>query len=239
MERLESFVVDNTFKQKIIDDFKEQVEGVNDALERLKAEGIPCDLSMLRKIMVSDESFKEWLSKAEASYVGKLGFIPSEERKRIKTSFFGVFERTSDDRNTVASFLSESKYPVVQDKDGSLQYDWEEVEKAATEQATRHFTDEDREYFDMLCKVVESLENLEKWETEHTYTHFKDWRNPFEDIQMQPAIAGAPVVINHGGHIKILTGPNFKNWFKRHLGFGLGKINPEALKMIREMADED
>lgn len=237
MERLESFVVDNTLKQRIIDDFKKQVEGVNDALERLKDEDIPCDLPTLKKIMVSDESFKEWLGKAEESYVGKLGFIPAEERKRIKSSFSSVFKRTANDRNTVASFLSEPKYPIVQDKDGSLQYDWQEVEKGAEQRATRFFSDEDIEYFEMLCKVIESLKDLEAWETKHTYTHFENWRNPYEGIRMPSAIPGAPVVINHGGHIKILTDPNFKDWFKNQLGRTLGKMHPEALKMIEEMTD--
>ena len=95
-----------------------------------------------------------------------------EERKRIGVSFANVFKRTANDRNTVASFLSDPKYPIVQGKDGSLQYDWQEVEKGAEQRATRHFTDEDVEYFGMLRKVVESLEDLEAWETEHAYSHF-------------------------------------------------------------------
>ena len=33
--------------------------------------------------------------------------------------------------------------------------------------------------------------------------------------------------------------PDFKNWFQRQIGKTLGKMNPEALRMIREMADED
>lgn len=238
MEKLESYVIDNALKEKIAADFKEQVESVNDALERLKAEDIPCDLPTLKKIMSSDESFKKWLVKAEDEFIGKLGFLPMEERKRIGVSFANVFKRTANDRNTVASFLSDPKYPIVQGKDGSLQYDWQEVEKGAEQRATRHFTDEDVEYFGMLRKVVESLEDLEAWETEHAYSHFKDWIDPFAGLR-NPSIHGAPVMINHGGHIDILMNPDFKNWFQRQIGKTLGKMNPEALRMIREMADED
>ena len=145
MEKLESYVIDNAQKEKIVADLKEQVESVNDALERFKAEDIPCDLPTLKKIMSSDESFKKWLVKAEDEFIGKLGFLPMEERKRIGLSFANVFKRTANDRNTVASFLSDPKYPIVQGKDGSLQYDWQEVEKGAEQRATRHFTDEDVE----------------------------------------------------------------------------------------------
>ena len=90
----------------------------------------------------------------------------------------------------------------------------------------------------MLRKVVESLEDLEAWETEHAYSHFKDWIDPFAGLR-NPSIHGAPVMINHGGHIDILMNPDFKNWFQRQIGKTLGKMNPEALRMIREMADED
>ena len=179
MEKLESYVIDNALKEKIVADFKEQVESVNDALERLKAEDIPCDLPTLKKIMSSDESFKKWLVKAEDEFIGKLGFLPMEERKRIGVSFANVFKRTANDRNTVASFLSDPKYPIVQGKDGSLQYDWQEVEKGAEQRATRHFTDEDVEYFGMLRKVVESLEDLEAWETEHAFLYQYLARAPY------------------------------------------------------------
>jgi len=36
-----------------------------------------------------------------------------------------------------------------------------------------------------------------------------------------------------------LIKPDFKNWFQRQIGMTLGKMNSEALRMIREMADED
>lgn len=186
--------------------------------------------------MVSDESFKEWLGKAEDSYVGKLGFVPMEERKRIKGSFSSVFKRTADDRNTVASFLSEPKYPIVQDKDGSLRYDWEEAEKGATERATKRFSDEDVEYYGMLSKVVEALRELYKWEEDHTYCHFKDWSEPFTGAQ-RPTAPGVPICIDHGNHLQILMRPDFKEWFKYNLGFRLGKMNPEALEQLKALDD--
>lgn len=237
MGKLESFIVDNALKQRIIEDYREQVLGVNDALERLRAEDIPCDLPTLRKIMASDEAFEKWLGRAEEEFIGKLGFLPMEERRRIKASFSSVFKRTADDRNTVGSFLSAPKYPIAQDKDGSLRYDWIAVERGAEQQATRYFSDEDVEYFEMFCKVIESLKDLEAWETKHTYTHFKNWRSPYEGIQMPSATPGTPVVINHGDSIKILMSPDFKDWFKNQIGRTLGKTSLEVLTMIQEMTD--
>ena len=94
MEKLESYVIDNALKEKIVADFKEQVESVNDALERLKAEDIPCDLPTLKKIMSSDESFKKWLVKAEDEFIGKLQHFG-------KTSTMIVFSTIVENRGVV------------------------------------------------------------------------------------------------------------------------------------------
>lgn len=236
MERLEQFDVDQSIKAGIIEGLRVQVQGVNDALERLKSEDIPTDLPTLKKIMISDEAFNEWVGKAMDSYVGKLGFIPKEERNRIKEQFFEVAEKTKNERNTIAVFLSDAKYPIVQGKDGSLQYDWEEVEKAATEMATKRFTDEDVEYYSMLSKVIESLRELYKWEENHTYCHFEDWSEPFTGLQ-QPTVPGAPICINHGNHLQILMRPDFKEWFKSNMGFRLGKMSAEALELLKDLYD--
>lgn len=238
MEKLEQFDVNQVIKAGIIEQLKAQVKGVNDALEVLKAEDIPTDLPTLKKIMVSDEAFNEWVGKAMDSYVGKLGFIPKPERKRIKDQFFGVAKKTENERNTIAVFLSDAKYNIVQDKDGSLQYDWDEADKDATEKATKRFSDEDIEYFSMLQKVVEAVKELDKWEDEHTYTHFKDWNEPFAGFQ-KPTVPGAPICIDHGHHLQILMKPDFKGWFKFNMGFTLGKMNPEAMEILKELDNWD
>lgn len=236
MEKLEQFDVNQTIKEGILEDLRTQVQGVNEALEVLKAEDIPTDLPTLKKIMVSDEAFNEWVGKAMDSYVGKLGFIPKPERKRIKEQFFEVVKKTKNERNTIAVFLSDAKYTIVQDKDGSLRYDWEEAEKGATERATKRFSNEDVEYYGMLSKVVEALRELYKWEEDHTYCHFKDWGEPFTGAQ-RPTAPGFPICIDHGNHLQILMRPDFKEWFKYNLGFRLGKMNPKALELLKALDD--
>ena len=56
---------------------------------------------------------------------------------------------------------------------------WAVVEKDAEAQATKYFSDEDREYFSILLQLKEAINQLEQWEKEHTYTHFFGWHNPF------------------------------------------------------------
>lgn len=140
MEQLEKNIVREDIKRAVIEKYENQVEGVNGALQKLKAEGIPTDLPTLKKIAISEDAFKSWLDKAISSYIGKLGFIPIRERKRIKESFYSVKEKVSNPLSTVGVFLVEEKYPIVQHQDGSLDYDWAVVEKDAEAQATKYFS---------------------------------------------------------------------------------------------------
>lgn len=87
MEQLEKNIVREDIKREVIEKYENQVEGVNDALLKLKAEGIPTDLPTLKKIAISEEAFKSWLDKAISSYIGKLGFIPIRERNGSKNLF--------------------------------------------------------------------------------------------------------------------------------------------------------
>lgn len=87
----------------------------------------------------------------------------------------------------------------------------------------------------ILLQLKEAINQLEQWEKEHTYTHFFRWHNPF--FIPQKGDGGIPFDLTRS--IDILIKPDFKNWFQRQIGMTLGKMNPEALRMIREMADED
>ena len=218
MEQLEDFIVQEHLKEGVLDNIEKQEEGVNRAIKALQAEGLPTDIDTLRKIIISDDAFDKWVSKAEASYIGKLGFVPKEELKRIKATFRAMADRTAGDRNTIATFLNGNKYPIVQDEDGTLHYDRAEVDKALTEQFTKHFTDEDKEYFQVLQQAKAGLVKLFSWEQEHQYV---------------PLTYSA---INVG---RFLREGFTKDWFCNYLGVKIGKMNPKAIEMLEEQSEED
>ena len=160
MEQLENFIVQEWLKKQELQQLEQQEEGVNKSLKVLEAEGLPTSINTLSKIVVSDEAFADWIDKAEASYIGKLGFIPKEEKKRIRETFRAMADRTRDARNTVGHFLREKKFPIIQDGDSTLHYDREEVDKVLTAKFTKHFTDEDKEYFQIILGAKEALQRI-------------------------------------------------------------------------------
>ena len=86
MEQLEDFIVQEHLKEGVLNNISRQEDVVNRAIKALQSEGLPTDIDTLRKIIISDDAFSKWVSKAEASYIGKLGFVPKEELKRIKAT---------------------------------------------------------------------------------------------------------------------------------------------------------
>lgn len=218
METLDDFIVQEALKEGIIKELEVQEEGVNRNLASLRAEDLPTDIGTLRKIVTSEDAFAKWIDKAEASYIGKLGFIPKEERKRIKKTFLDLKERTASARNTVGNFLQAEKYPIIQDSDGTLHYDRAEVDRILTERFTKRFTDEDKEYFQVLQEAKEVLRRLSDWEKVHLYV----------PLQYCAQNVG-----------KFLIEEFSKDWFCNAIGIRIGKMNPKAIRMLEEQNNED
>ena len=218
MEQLEDFIVQEWLKKQELQQLEQQEEGVNKSLKVLETEGLPTSINTLSKIVVSDEAFTNWIDKAEASYIGKLGFIPKEEKKRIRETFRAMADRTRDARNTVGHFLREKKFPIIQDGDSTLHYDREEVDKVLTAKFTKHFTDEDKEYFQIILGAKEALQRIYDWEREHSYVSLK-------------------LITQNVG--KFLTKEFTKEWFQSSIGWRIGKMNPDAIRMLKEQSEED
>ena len=218
MEVLDDFIVQEALKEGVVKELEAQEEGVNRNLASLRAEELPTDIGTLRKIATSEEAFAKWIDKAEASYIGRLGFIPKEERKRIKETFLALKERTASARNTVGNFLQAEKYPIIQDSDGTLHYDRAEVDRILTERFTKRFTDEDKEYFQVLQEAKEALRRLFDWEKVHLYV----------PLQYCAQNVG-----------KFLIEEFSKDWFCNAIGIKIGKMNPEAIRMLEEQNNED
>ena len=154
-------------------EIEQQTCFANDRLKRLKAEGIPTDLPTLKTILQSEESFKNWLNNAEQSYIGKIGFLPKEEKKRIHSTFMDLFHRVDSDRCGLQGFIFNNQgYTIRQEKDGSLSVDMEEVKKSLEDKHRKTFTEKDKEYYSVILKVHEAFKDLQAFEKAEGYVEF-------------------------------------------------------------------
>jgi hypothetical protein len=119
--KLPDYVVNSQAVENRLQEIDSMIESANRNLQTLKAEGIPTDLNTLKDILKDEDSFNKWLSKAEESYIGKIGFLPKEEKKRIHSTFSALLSRTDSARNAIHGLLfNRHGYNVLQDKDGNL-----------------------------------------------------------------------------------------------------------------------
>ena len=173
--KLPDYVVNSQAVENRLQEINSTIESANFHLQTLKAEGIPTDLNTLKDILKDEDSFNKWLSKAEKSYIGKIGFLPKEEKKRIHSTFSALLSRTDSARNIIHGLLfNRHGYNVLQDKEGNFYFDIEEIRKQLAESNKRYFTDKDKEYFDKLQDVYIAFKNLQAFEGKEKYIAFSN-----------------------------------------------------------------
>ena len=215
---LPDFIVQDNRVKAVMDEARLMIEYANNHLDKLKAEGIPTDLATLKVICKNDESFNDWTKRAEASYIGKLGFIPKEEKQRIHKTFEDLTKRTDSTRSSLNGFLFNSRgYEPTQEKDGRLSFDLKKIEADAEIMARKYFSDEDKQYFALLQGIEDAFRKLQNFEKENQYVEFSK--------------AG-----DFGYSLQMGFSPE---WFAVHHGLKIGKISPRAKEMLEEMDDEE
>lgn len=213
---LPDYIVRQEVVQSKIREANEMIDSGNKHLASLEKEDIPTQLEVLKAILKTDEAFKDWLDKAEKSYIGKMGFVPKEEKERIHQSFIDVFKRTATTRNVLQGLIwNKYGYEVKQSEDGKLIFDLNKIESDATEQAKKYFTDEDKEYFDLLQEVAESYNKVKAFEKAHDYMPFTN-----NDAFIQNLKIGFP-----------------PNWFA--FSCLIGKMSKRGKEFFEAMGDDE
>ena len=193
-----------------------QVAGVNKAIKVFEAEGLPTDLEFLGQHAQTQADFRAWVTAQEVAYTAQLGFLPKKEKERIHSSFTELADRVESARNVIGTFIAGAKYPIRQELDGSIMYDWQKARGDIEKKNTYTFTAEDKEYFQVLSEAREALNKIAQWEQEHTYVPIARMFNVGE----------------------LLAGSFSAQWFQENIGWRIGKSNAEALKMIREQEED-
>lgn len=164
------FVILTNVVESNLNEVERQTLFANERLKRLKAEGIPTDLPTLKSIVRTEEAFEKWLNDAENSYIGKIGFLPKEEKERIHSTFLDLSRRTEPERNYLQGFIFGKHSGLIrQEKDGSLSVDMQEIRKDLEEKHRKTFTEKDKEYYSLVLdarkayKAIQEFERIEKY----------------------------------------------------------------------------
>lgn len=216
-ERLPKSFVRQLYVDSEIQQLKEQIEGINRAVQVFADEDLPHDIGFIVEHCKTQEDFRAWLAEREREYTSSL-FLPKAERKRIHDSFLALADRVENSRNTLGSFCTGgAKFDIVQGLDGRIDYNWNRLREALVKKNTYVYSPTDKEYFEVLSDAREALLRVQQWEEAHVY-------NPIGRV------------FGNVGHL--LTTEFSADWFQQNIGVRIGKSNAEALRMIREQEED-
>lgn len=122
---MEKLIFDHTIYDKLDDRSWWHKEAFRDAIEQLKAEGLPTTLEFIQKITKDEDSLKDFINKEQQKRLSG-GFVPNTEREFVHEAFVGLYERLqkkiADLRNALNANL------VIKVVDDTV-----EIDEAATE----------------------------------------------------------------------------------------------------------
>ena len=85
-------VFDNLIYDKLDDRSWWHKESFKDAIEQLKAEGLPTTLEFIQKITKDEDSLKNFINEEQKKRLSG-GFVPNAEREFVHEAFVGLYER--------------------------------------------------------------------------------------------------------------------------------------------------
>jgi hypothetical protein len=157
-------VFDNLIFDKLDDRSWWHKEAFRDAIEQLKAEGLPTTLEFIQKITSTDDAFKDFVN-AELQKRLSGGFVPNAEREFVHEAFVGLYERLqkkiSDLRNALNANLV-----IKSDGDGdSVSIDEDATEEKLRKAATIEIDAVKGEaYYQKFLTVIAAWQSLCEYE---------------------------------------------------------------------------
>lgn len=160
------------FENEIFDDrayfktkqhYVEMAEKLPALLASLSAEGLPTDYDFYLEITANEGTFKEWIDAQYMRRMEGMGFVPTEERKRIAGIYSDLYSLLSDDVSELRRMRRE-KLPVVAEGD-SIAVDMDKIEEMANKAATTKVNGTKiQQYWDEVQDVLKAMDQLREFE---------------------------------------------------------------------------
>ncbi len=159
---MEKQVFDHTIFDKLDDRSWWHKEAFKDAVEQLKAEGLPTTKEFIDLITKDENSLKDFINKEQKKRLSG-GFVPNAEREFVHEAFVGLYERLqkkiADLRNALnGSLVIKSVGNTVEIDENAMQ---EKLRKAATIEIDAV---KGEEYYKKFLTVVNDWQSLCEYE---------------------------------------------------------------------------
>jgi hypothetical protein len=159
---MDKLIFDYTIFDKLDDRSWWHKEALKDAVEQLKAEGLPTTKEFIDLITKDENSLKDFINKEQKKRLSG-GFVPNAEREFVHEAFVGLYERL---QKKIADLRNALNANLVIKSDG----DTVEIDEAATEAKLKKAATieidavKGEEYYKKFMEVVAAWQSLCEYE---------------------------------------------------------------------------
>lgn len=164
MEKLKKAYLDKAARDRILEEIESDRKKLNENVEQLREKlGISIDDIETLKA-VSPEWCKQYVKNAEENYLKTLSpFVVKTVQSDVHDKFRAAYDEAVPFCYEVKQILARRKFNIKIDSKGHFWFDEKETKPFAAELATIHYSEDEVEFCNKACEIIEMINDFEKW----------------------------------------------------------------------------
>ncbi len=164
MEKLKKAYLDKAARDRILEEIESDRKKLNENVEQLRGKlRISIDDTETLKA-VSYDWCKQFVKNAEEGYLKTLSpFVVKTVQNDVHEKFRAAFEEAAPFCYEIRQILNRRKFNIKIDSKGRFWFDEKETKPFATEMATIHYSEDEVEFCNKACEIIEMINDFEKW----------------------------------------------------------------------------
>lgn len=164
MEKLKKAYLDKAARDRILEEIESDRKKLNANVEQLRGKlRISIDDTETLKA-VSYDWCKQFVKNAEEGYLKTLSpFVVKTVQNDVHEKFRAAFEEAAPFCYEIRQILNRRKFNIKIDSKGHFWFDEKEIKPFATEMATIHYSEDEVEFCNKVCEIIDLINDFEKW----------------------------------------------------------------------------
>lgn len=164
MEKLKKAYLDKAARDRILEEIESDRKKLNENVEQLRGKlRISIDDTETLKA-VSYDWCKQFVKNAEEGYLKTLSpFVVKTVQNDVHEKFRAAFEEAAPFCYEIRQILNRRKFNIKIDSKGHFWFDEKETKPFAAEMATIHYSEDEVEFCNKACEIIEMINDFEKW----------------------------------------------------------------------------
>ena len=162
-KKLKKSYLDEAKRDQILQGIEIDRQALNGHVAKLKEMGIDVnDVETLRK--VSPSWCKDFVKDAESSYLQNLSpFVVKTVQSDVHDKFADSYQKAAPLCQAIETIRNRHKFNIKIDSKGHFWFDEKETKPFAAELATIHYSEDEVEFCNKACEIIEMINDFEKW----------------------------------------------------------------------------